>query len=130
MPRRLAIALALLSATPAAANPPLAEVAEISEGLIAAAIAYEIGDKCDALDARILRGISFLNGLRDRASELGYSDAEIEAFLDNREEKRRLEGVARQRLADMGGVVGDWDSYCTVGRAEIDAGTQIGRLLR
>lgn len=129
MIRRTALALCLVAA-PAAANPPLAEQAEISEGLIAAAIAYEIGDKCDSLDARLLRGIAFLNGLRSRASDLGYSDAEIDAYMDDRAEKRRLEAVARQRLRDLGGVEGDWDSYCAVGRDQMAAGSQIGQLLR
>lgn len=132
MPLRHPIAALViaLSAGPAAAQQPLSEVTEISEGLIAAAIAYEIGDKCDRIDARILRGIGFLNGLRDRAQELGYSDAEIEAYLDDRAEKVRLEAVARQRLRDMGGVEGQWDTYCAVGQAEISAQSQIGRLLR
>jgi len=129
MIRRTAFALCLVAA-PAAANPPLAQQAEISEGLIAAAIAYEIGDKCDSLDARLLRGIAFLNGLRSRASDLGYSDAEIDAYMDDRAEKRRLEAVARQRLRDLGGVEGDWDSYCAVGRDQMAAGSQIGQLLR
>jgi hypothetical protein len=124
------IPLALILATPALALVPLKDQTEISEGLIAAAIAYEIGDKCDSINARLLRGVSFLNGLRDRAGDLGYSDAEIDAYLDDRAEKNRLESVARQRLRDLGGVEGDWESYCAVGREQIAAGTQIGQLLR
>lgn len=127
--KRLA-ALAFLIAAPATAQVPLADQTEISEGLIAAAIAYEIGDKCDSLDARLLRGIAFLNSLRDRAGELGYSRDDIAAYMDDRAEKRRLEAIARARLAEMGGVVNDWETYCAVGRAEIAAGTQIGVLLR
>lgn len=123
-------AAALCLASAANAQVPLAQQTEISEGLIAAAIAYEIGDKCDSLDARILRGIAFLNGLRDRAGELGYTDAEIEAYMDDRAEKRRLEAEARARLAAMGGVVDAWETYCAVGEAEIAAQSQIGRLLR
>ena len=122
MIRRIALALCLV-AGPVAANPPLAEQTEISEGLIAAAIAYEIGDKCGSLDARLIRGIAFLNGLRSRASQLGYSDAEIDAYMDDRAEKRRLEAVARQRLRDLGGVEGDWATYCTIGNAQMAAGT-------
>lgn len=126
---RKVLPLVLFSA-PAVAQVPLAQQTEISEGLIAAAIAYEIGDKCDGIDARLLRGVAFLNGLRSRAEQLGYSDAEIEAYMDDRDEKRRLEAEARARLAGMGAVAGEWDTYCAVGRAEMAAGTQIGRLLR
>ena len=109
---------------------PLADQAEITEGLINTAIAYEIGQQCGSISARMIRGITYLNSLRDRARQLGYTNAEIDAFVDNRTEKRRLEGIARARLADMGAVVGNSESYCAVGRLEMAAGTAIGRLLR
>lgn len=113
-----------------AARPPLAEVDHVREGIITAGIAYEIGDKCGPINARMLRGISFLNGLKTHAQSLGYSDAEIDAYVGDRTEKRRLEAIARERLAAMGAVVGQPETYCAVGRAEIAAGSQIGRLLR
>ena len=61
-PRPAALAAALvagLAAPPALAEvPPLGHEPAITEGLIATAIAYEIGDKCAGVDARILRGIA------------------------------------------------------------------------
>lgn len=125
----LVVAVALL-AMPARANPPLGEVSVVTEGLIAAAIAYEIGDRCESLDARILAGIAFLHRLKTHAASLGYTAAEIDAFIDNGAEADRLEAIARARLAEKGGVAGDWATYCAVGQAEIAAGSQIGRLLR
>ncbi len=113
-----------------AANQPLSEVTVVTEGLITAAIAYEIGDKCDSVDARVTTGINFLWGLKAQASDLGYSDDEIRAYIDDDVEKDRLEAIARDRLRDMGAVEGEWDTYCAVGRAEMAAGTQIGKLLR
>jgi len=125
-------ALVALMLTPVAsqANPPLGEVTVVTEGLIAAAIAYEIGDKCDALDARLIAGIAFLQRLKSYAQGLGYSSAEIDVFIDDEAAKDRLEAIARARLAAMGGVVGQWDTYCAVGRSEMASGSQIGRLLR
>lgn len=123
-----AAVVALALAAPAHAGLP--DEAEINEGLIATAIAYEISEKCGPISARMIRGISYLNSLRDRARQLGYSNDEIDAYVGNREEKRRLEALARARLADMGAVVGDEASYCAVGRQEIAAGSAIGRLLR
>ncbi len=113
-----------------AARPPLAEVDHVREGIITAGIAYEIGDKCGPIDARLVRGYAFLNSLKTHAQGLGYSDAEIEAYVGDRAEKRRLEAIARERLATMGAVVGEPETYCAVGRAEIAAGSQIGQLLR
>lgn len=124
-----ATVVALALSAPAA-QAGLPDEAEINEGLIATAIAYEISEKCGPISARMLRGISYLNTLRDRARQLGYSNAEIDAYVGNREEKRRLEAIARARLADMGAVVGQEASYCAVGRQEIAAGSAIGRLLR
>ena len=126
---RLITALAL-SLTVTAAQAALRDETAVTEGLIAAAIAWEIGDKCDALDARVLRGLSFLSGIKEHARSLGYTDAEIDAFVGDGAEKDRLEAIARDRLRAMGGVEGQWDSYCTVGQAEIAAGSQIGQLLR
>ena len=127
--RYLAPVLAVI-ATPLAALPPLGEVAEIREGLITAGIVIELDDKCDDVRLRTLRGLSFLNGLERRAEQLGYSGAEIDAYLDDDAEKDRLEGIARARLAEMGAVRGDAASHCAVAAREIAAGSVIGQLLR
>lgn len=119
-----------LAATTAMANPPLRDVTHVTEGIIAVGMALEISEKCDSLSARTLRGLSFLNSLKNHASDLGYSDAEIDAYVDDRTEKARLEGLARLRLSELGAVQGDAESYCRVGRAQIAQGTQVGRLLR
>ena len=79
---------------------------------------------------RPTREIEFLWSLEQRARALGYSSAEIDAYVDNDAEKDRLEAIARQRLRDMGGVEGNWETYCAVGRTEISRGSQIGQLLR
>lgn len=113
-----------------AANPSIGEVSYITEGLINTAIAYEIDQRCDSLDGRIVAGVNFLWSLKAHASELGYSDDEIKAYIDNEDEKDRLEAIARQRLRDMGAVEGEWETYCTVGRAEMAARTPIGQLLK
>lgn len=113
-----------------AAKPGLSNETRITDGLINTAIAYEIGRKCDTLEPRIIQGINFLYELRNHAQGLGYSGAEIDAYIDNNAEKDRLERIARDRLRSMGGVDGQWDTYCAVGEAQIASGTQIGRLLR
>jgi len=113
-----------------AANPEIGNVTHITEGLINTAIAYEIDRVCDSIDGRTLEGINFLWSLKQHASELGYSDAEIRAYVDNEEEKDRLEAIARDRLRAMGAVEGQPETYCGVGRAEMAAQSEIGRFLR
>lgn len=127
----LALGAATLAAAPAAADRvPLAQQSVITEGLIATAIAYEIGERCDSIDARILRGLTFLGSLRSEARRMGYSNAEIESFMNDRSEKTRLEAAAWQRFAELGGRRDDSASFCAVGQAQMAAGSQIGRLLR
>ena len=128
---RIFILLALtLTAQPALALGPLKDVAAVRDGIIAVGMAYEIGDKCGSIEARYLRGLSYLNELKATAADLGYSQAEIDAYIDDDAEKDRLEAIARQQLADLGAVPGDEASYCTVGAAQIAAATQVGQLLR
>lgn len=124
------IAIVALLAGATSARAELRDVSHVSEGIIAAAIAYEIGDKCGPVDARLLRGISFLNSLKSHAASLGYSSTEIDAYIDDKTEQDRLEAVARDRLRALGAVEGESETYCTVGRAQIAAGTPIGQLLR
>ena len=49
---------------------------------------------------------------------------------DHEAEKDRLEGIARAQLASLGAVPGQEATYCTVGRAQMDASTRVGWLLR
>ncbi len=113
-----------------AALPPLKDQTYISEGLINTAIAYEISRKCDTIEPRMLDGYNFLLSLREYARQLGYPEEEIEAYMDDKVEKERLIQIAWGRFADMGGVKGDYATYCAVGEAEMAAQTQIGKLLR
>lgn len=113
-----------------AANPEIGRVTHITEGLINTAIAYEIDRVCDSIDGRTIEGINFLWSLKQHASELGFSDDEIRAYVDDDAEKDRLEAIARDRLRALGAVEGEPETYCTVGRAEMSARTEIGRFLR
>ncbi|MBW7922774.1 MAG: DUF5333 domain-containing protein [Rubellimicrobium sp.] len=130
-PAFLAATLVAALAAPALADRvPLAQQTAITDGLIATAIAYEIGERCDTIDARTLRGLAFLGSLRQQAQRMGYSAREIEQFMNDRTEKTRLEALAWQRFAELGGHRDESASFCAVGRAQMAAGSQIGQLLR
>jgi len=112
------------------AQTALKDVAHVREGIIAVGMAVELSDKCGSLSPRTLRGINYLRSLQNHARDLGFSQAQIDAYVDDKSEKRRLEGIARARLADMGVVNGSETTYCAVGRSQINEGTAVGRLLR
>lgn len=126
------LALAALCALPAAARadlPPLGQVPGIWEGLIQTALAYEIGEKCESLEPRMADGWIYLLSLNATARDMGYSAEEVEAFVEDEAEQARLEAEARARLRTMGGVEGQWETYCAIGRAEMAKGSRTGLLL-
>ena len=122
--------VAILLAGPAGAQTPLKDVAYVRDGIIHVGMAYEISEKCGDISARLFRGLGFLQSLKNHARGLGYSDAEIDAYVNDAAEKDRLEAIARSELADLGVIEGDESSYCAVGRAQIAANTRVGWLLR
>lgn len=125
--------IALAAALPAAqlmSQTALKDVAKVRDGIIYTGMAYEISQQCDSISARLFRGLNYLRSLRRHARDLGYSEAEIEAYINDDAEKDRLEGIARTQLARLGAVPGEKDSYCAVGRAQIAANTRVGWLLR
>ena len=126
-----AIALAcIISAGAASAQTALKDVAHVRDGIIDVGMAYELSEHCDSIRARLFRGLGFLQSLKGHASELGFTDEEIDDYVNDRNEKKRLEAIARAKLATLGVVEGEEASYCAVGRAQIAANTRVGWLLR
>lgn len=125
----LLTALFISLSLPAFALPPLSQNKDVTEGLITVGMALELSENCDGLSARVVRGLFYLNGLKNRAKSAGYSDTQIDAFVDDKAEKAKLESIARSRLAALGVEPGNGASYCAVGRDQIAAGTDTGRLL-
>lgn len=119
-----------MSAGQAVAQVALKDVPEVRDGIIYVGMAYEISERCDSISARLFRGLGYLQSLRSHARSLGYSEDEIEAYINDEAEKDRLEAIARAQLASLGAIPGDEASYCAVGRAQIAANTRVGWLLR
>ena len=134
------LATMLLCATlaaPALAAQPQAEVnatlradAEIYNGLFAMAVGDQIRRNCDTIDARMVRALTFARGLERRARSLGFSEPQIRAFLDSREEKDMMRAHVERYFAQNGVRAGEPETYCALGRAEIARGSQAGALLR
>ncbi|MFT7105823.1 MAG: hypothetical protein ACJAVT_000338 [Yoonia sp.] len=114
----------------ASAQTALKDVTYVRDGIVQIGMAYELSERCGDLRARLFRGFSFLQSLKSHAYDLGYSDTEIVDYVNNRAEKKRLEGIALARLVDLGVVEGEEATYCAVGHAQIGANTRVGWLLR
>jgi len=127
----LAICAAFLAgAGMAQAKPPLREVKEIDDNMMWVAIAYEISDECDEIDARIFKGLGYLNSLRRKAQELGYTNAEIEAYHTSKDEKARMRRKGEDYMRSKGLDPDRTEDICTLGHAEIARDSMIGTFLR
>lgn len=94
------------------------------------AIADALRRSCADIEARLLRAFGELNRLKSMARDLGYSDAEIDAYVASRDEKARMRDKAKAYVLTYGVQVDDVSAFCQFGRDQISAQTRIGRLLR
>ncbi|WP_199252681.1 DUF5333 domain-containing protein [Chachezhania sediminis] len=122
---------AMLVAAPglAAGKPSLRDIPEIEDPLFAVAVANEIRETCPTIAGRVTKGIGVLWKLRARANQLGYTDAEITAYVRSPDEKARMRAKGMKILAKYG-PVNDPQTYCAYGRSEIAKGSAIGALLK
>ncbi len=129
MKRMMIFAVTVALATPAFALPPLSENTYVNDRLIQARVADRIRKECDAISARFAYAYSQARALKRYAQQQGYSDAEIEAFLDSKDDKARVKAAAEAYLAANGAVAGDPASFCAIGVKEIAAGSVAGSLI-
>jgi hypothetical protein len=123
------VALALPAAA-VSAKPPLREVSEIDDSLLWIAIANEIDKRCDQISGRRFKAIGIMWELRARANELGYSDAEIRAYVESDQEKTRMRARGNAFVAANGVRDDQPETFCALGRAEMKKNSAIGVLLK
>jgi hypothetical protein len=103
----------------------------VHNGLLMIAIGRHIELTCPTIERRSIAAGSFLYSLARYAMSLGYSREEVTEYVEDDTERERMIAIARQYFAQRGVTsLEDVDGACRVGRDEIAAGTQIGRLLR
>ena len=124
------IALAICGAVQADDRVALSEDQRLENGLTVVAIGNFLRKRCETIEARTIRAYRYVYSLQNHAKDLGYTSDEIEAYIDNPDDKTRIEGRARAYLEEKGVDFEDAGSFCTVGASEIQAGTAVGRLLR
>lgn len=126
----LTLVTSFLLAGAAWAKPPLRDVDKIDDGILYIAIANEIRNECNSITARMFRALSTIRGLEAHAKSLGYSDQEIETYIDSKAEKARMRRRGEAYLADNGVSYAKPETFCALGRAEIERNSAIGVLLR
>lgn len=123
---------ALLGSVPVAAFalPPLEENARVKAEFLSAAIGDEIRKNCSSISARTFRALGRVNELQNYALGLGYTKADIKAMRENPKAKAKLKAMRDAYLTKHGVIPGDSQSYCRLGREEIQKKSLTGWLLR
>ncbi|RKT30412.1 hypothetical protein BXY70_2401 [Roseovarius halotolerans] len=126
--------ITMLSATAAtgqaATQKGLPSETDINAGLLTVAVADKIRRACGDISARFFTARSYVSSLKEMATERGYSDAEIDAYINDDVEKARMREKRNEYFKARGASNLDPASLCTLGRAEIQKQSQIGLLLR
>ena len=122
--------LFITAAAPAVALAPLHQNPTVVNGFYNIGLADEVRKNCDQIEARMFRAFSYIKSIERFARKAGYSNDQIDEFVDNKEEKERLRARIRADLAERGASPKTPEGYCTVGREEIAKGSAAGRLLR
>lgn len=132
LPSPVFLSLSLvMAAVPAAAQARVAlnEEEHINTTLVSAAVGALIAENCDRIEPRKFTAMVKAWQLKNYALSKGYTGEEIDAFLRNRDENKRVRMAAEAYLVKNGVVAGDAHSYCTIGLAEIEDDTLTGQLL-
>ena len=112
-------------------NAALRGVPQITGPLMAAGIAAGIAEYCPTISAREMRARSDALGLYNHARSLGYTSAEIRAFVRDRGERDWMEGQVRASFAARGLQENSpADGFCALGRAQIAENAPSARYLR
>lgn len=117
------------SGLPAIAQVPLAQEKYVNDRLIAARIADRIRRECPSYGARMVYAFNQARALKRYALDKGYSEEQIDTFLDSREDRRRIYAVAEEYLTAKGAKDGDPQSFCTVGQQEFASNSYIATFL-
>ncbi|TDW40231.1 hypothetical protein LY39_01265 [Roseinatronobacter bogoriensis subsp. barguzinensis] len=124
-------AVASAATTQTEVNETLRNTPEIYNGLFTAALIKHVVDTCPNVSppGRLARVNYFLT-LYNRARNMGYSRSQIEAFVEDKQEQARLEGIVKAHLQREGVEPEDEASVCAYASAQIAERSALGRQLR
>ena len=124
---------ALVMSVTVAMVPPRAprhsEETDINNELFEIVVANEIRKECDSISPRIFAALGRMNALKARARKRGYTDAEIDAYINDEAEQQKMRERRNAYLRANGAEPNDGPSLCALGRKEIVKQSRIGALL-
>ena len=112
------------------AKTPLRDVNAIDDSMLKVALALEISAQCGEINARKIKGMSFLYSLKKKANSLGYSNDEINAYRKSDTEKARIRARGEAYVKSKGLNPKSAADLCKLGHAEIKQSSVIGSLLK
>ncbi|WP_282602961.1 DUF5333 domain-containing protein [Paracoccus sp. PARArs4] len=118
-----------LAAGPALAQEPLSQEAYVNDRLKQARVADLVRRGCGSIDARLIRAFNEARKLKRYALDKGYTEEQIEAFLDSDADRDRIYRDADRYMRENGVENGNEESFCRLGRNEIARQTVAGSLL-
>ncbi|RKF15429.1 hypothetical protein D6850_09110 [Roseovarius spongiae] len=130
MMKTVILGLTLAGFAAGGAQAGLKEERDITAGLLAIAVADKIRRECDDISGRLWTARSYLMGLKRIARDRGYSDAEIDAFVNDSDNKAEMREMRNAYYKSKGASNLDHASLCVLGRAEIAAHTRAGSFLK
>lgn len=120
---------ALAALVPAASAASLSQETDINDALFEIAVANEIRKECDSISPRIFKAIGRMNELKAEARRRGYTDAEIDAYVNDKAEKQKMRERRNAYIRAQGAKPNNGPSLCALGRSEIAKQSPIGELL-
>lgn len=114
----------------ASVNSGLPAEKDINNGLLVVAVADKIRRECNSISARFFTARAYLTNLKDLAEKRGYSEAEIDAYIENDQEKAKMRAKRNAYFKARGASNLDPASLCALGQDEIRKQSQIGLLLK
>ena len=124
-----AIAVGLGVSAPTASAASLAQEADINNRLLEIAVADEIRKSCDVISPRIFTAWRRMQALKAEAIARGYTEAEIEAYVNDKDEKRKMRARSDAYVREHEAEPNDAQSLCRLGKEEIAKQSRIGSLL-
>lgn len=122
-------ALVIAVLVPAASAASLSQETDINNALLEIAVADEIRKRCGSISPRMLVALGRMRALKAEARKRIYSDAEIENYVSDKEEKRNMRARADAYIRANGAKPNDGPSLCALGQSEIAKQSRIGSLL-
>jgi hypothetical protein len=108
----------------------LIENENIWHELLQISLANKISEDCPSIEARKIKGLFALLKIKSVAKELGYTESEINEFVNNEENKKKLKNETNIYLMDNEVDFNSVNTVCLFGQREIEQESTIGSLLR